>query len=441
MARKEFERRAIALNKRLKEPGKTLSAKIAARVFPAGPIYRTWRKRSVHYCSECGCEIEWTGQKECPQCHTKWTAKPEAYERRSTDYHMIMEAKGDLQLCRIYRVDRFTGFGKKVINGVYEVERIMYSESGERCVFAKSVCMMSCYYDAFSLWSDLELRREPSNQSYNAEMRYNLSVGSYHIKSLTRQWRYKRVDDLMREYENDTSVLRVIAYPWGETARKTQPTLFDHLVMRTKLIPNGLEHTINICNRNHYTISDCSLWLDHMVLLKHFKLDTHNAHYVCPSDLQTVHAFLVARRRKEIEREIAERRRREQERRIKQHKEAVAAYTERWGKALMLSLSGDNLRVEPLHSVEEFAEEGKAMHHCVFSMGYYKSETSLIFSAKDGEGKRLATIEYDTRRGDIVQCRAACNAIPQRDQEIRSLIISNKKTIALALKPALKAAA
>ena len=72
------------------------------------------------------------------------------------------------------------------------------------------------------------------------------------------------------------------------------------------------------------------------------------------------------------------------------------------------------------------------MHHCVYAMGYYdynKKPNCLILSAKDSEGKRLATIEYNMKDLTIVQCRAACNQVPERDEEIRGLINSNTATI------------
>ena len=60
---------------------------------------------------------------------------------------------------------------------------------------------------------------------------------------------------------------------------------------------------------------------------------------------------------------------------------------------------------------------------------FIKRPNCLILSAKDGEGKRLATIEYDMKNLTIVQCRAACNQVPERDAEIRGLINSNTATI------------
>ena len=107
-----------------------------------------------------------------------------------------------------------------------------------------------------------------------------------------------------------------------------------------------------------------------------------------------------------------------------------AQYPERMGRILTLALTADNLAIRPLQTVDEFREEGKAMHHCVGSgANYWRKADTLILSAKDGEGNRLATIEYNTARHDIVQCRAACNQVPARDAEIRQLITDHRADI------------
>ena len=116
----------------------------------------------------------------------------------------------------------------------------------------------------------------------------------------------------------------------------------------------------------------------------------------------------------------------ETKRKLERMEEEKTAYRKRWAKVLTLMLTGQNLNVRPLQTVEEFAEEGKAMHHCVFDNGYYRKQNCLILSAKDADGNRLATIEYNTKNMEIVQCRAACNKQPMRDAEIRSLITSHR---------------
>ena len=115
--------------------------------------------------------------------------------------------------------------------------------------------------------------------------------------------------------------------------------------------------------------------------------------------------------------------------RAKLEAEAAQHYPEHMGKMLTIDLTSTNLTIRPLQSVDEFKEEAEHMHHCVYRMGYWNYFThpeSLILSAKDDNGKRLATIEYNMASNTIVQCRAACNAVPERDKEIRRLITDNK---------------
>lgn len=437
MKQMTFEQRCIAINNTLKglPKGRTEQA-IYRMVYEPGLITRKYRRRKVCYCSECGSEIGVLTQKECPVCHAKWKGAP-TEDKMGTEraYHMELEAKGDIQLCRIYRVERETWYGKAARINVWEVERIMYAPTGERKVFARGVQCMSWYYDAFC-YGPIKLKREYNGMSSKAEYRYNLDMSSWHIRSLTEQWRYKDINALLNQYKGDTSVLRVIAYPWAETMRKTgQEKLFKYLVNQYKLLPRGAEHAINICNRNHYKINDPSLWLDHLEVLCYLRLDTHNAHYVCPANLGEAHHEMLLRKRKVEEKRRAERALRENQRRLKRMEKEKQSYEERWGKALQIALSGKNLSVRPLQSLDEFAAEGAAMHHCVFANEYYKRQ-NMILSAKDGEGNRLATIEYNIRKGEIVQCRAACNKVPARDAEIRRLITRHRNDFQRLLKAA-----
>lgn len=437
MANVSFEQRCIAINNTLKglPKGRTEKA-IYHHVFEPGLITRMYRRRKVFYCSECGSEIGVLTQKVCPVCHAKWKAET-TEDRKGTEryYHMELEAKGDIQLCRIYRVERHTWYGKAASINVWEVERIMYAPTGERRVFSRGIQCMSWYYDAFC-YGPIKLKREYRNMGNSAELRYNLDMSSWHIRSLTEQWRYKDVHSLLNLFHGDSSVLRVIAYPYAETMLKTgQEKLFKYLVNEIRLLPRGAEHAINICTRNHYKINDPSMWLDHLEMLCYLRLDTHNAHYVCPDDLSKAHSELLVRKRKVDEKRRAERELRANQRKLKRMEKEKQSYAERWGKALEISLKGKNLSVRPLQSVDEFAAEGAAMHHCVFANEYYK-KPNMILSAKDGDGNRLATIEYNIRKGTIVQCRAACNQVPARDAEIRRLITRHRNDFQRLLKAA-----
>ena len=57
-----------------------------------------------------------------------------------------------------------------------------------------------------------------------------------------------------------------------------------------------------------------------------------------------------------------------------------------------LALTDGLLVIKVLQSVDEFLEEGKAMHHCVYTNEYYNQDNTLILSARI-DGKRIETVE------------------------------------------------
>ena len=109
----------------------------------------------------------------------------------------------------------------------------------------------------------------------------------------------------------------------------------------------------------------------------------------------------------------------------KEIEEQDKLYKERIKSFAGLSFGDENIKIEPLRSVKEFAEEGKAMHHCVFAMGYYDAEKhpdSLILSAKDKKGNRLETIEVNTKSWKVVQSRAVCNGKTDQHNAIVNMV-------------------
>lgn len=177
-------------------------------------------------------------------------------------------------------------------------------------------------------------------------------------------------------------------------------------------------HAINIVVRNQYKIKDASMWLDYLDLLEYFHLDTHNSHYVCPKDLQKEHDTLC-RRKKRIE----------EKRRIEERKKEAAMWEEKYAKMkgayFGICFGNENIQISVITSVADMAEEGEKLHHCVYTMGYYKKERSLILTARDTNGKRLETIEIDLKTLQIVQSRGLQNKPTPQHDEIVDLVKSN----------------
>jgi hypothetical protein len=179
--------------------------------------------------------------------------------------------------------------------------------------------------------------------------------------------------------------------------------------------------SLKICIRNGYTITDASMWRDYIDLLRYFGKDTNSPKYVCPTDLQAEHDRLVRKKNERIEREkLAKARAKAIENENK--------YRELKGKFFGIFFTDGTIQVRVLESVNEFAEEGVAMHHCVFSNEYYLKADSLILSATI-DGKRIETIEISLKKMKVVQSRGVCNKNTEHHDRIVSLVNKNMKLI------------
>ena len=83
--------------------------------------------------------------------------------------------------------------------------------------------------------------------------------------------------------------------------------------------------------------------------------------------------------------------------------------------------------------MQEHLEEGVALHHCVFSNGYYLKEDSLILSATI-EGKRIETIEVNLDTLKVVQSRGVCNKNTEYHEQIVNLVNANSRLIRQRMK-------
>jgi hypothetical protein len=107
------------------------------------------------------------------------------------------------------------------------------------------------------------------------------------------------------------------------------------------------------------------------------------------------------------------------------------AYVERVSRWLGVIIRGKGIEIRPLQSIKEFYEEGEAMHHCVFRNEYYKKEGILILSARKA-GIRLETIEVDTKRWKIIQCRGRFNQDSSHHKAIMNLMEKNMNKLRMA---------
>ena len=99
-----------------------------------------------------------------------------------------------------------------------------------------------------------------------------------------------------------------------------------------------------------------------------------------------------------------------------------------------LCFADDNVFVKVIQSVAEMEEEGDKMHHCVFTMDYYKKPDSLILSARSvRDGARIETAEVSLRSFKVVQSHGLQNSYTPYHDEIIKLVEKNMDIIKKAV--------
>ena len=176
--------------------------------------------------------------------------------------------------------------------------------------------------------------------------------------------------------------------------------------------------SIKVALRNGYTPSDPQIWHDLLHYLRNLRRDTLSPRWICPVNLRLAH-------------DLAERTyvRQETRRRNEERKREIAQAGKRYAKKVAafagIRLDGVGVSISVLPTVEDVRIEGERMHHCVFNAKYYAVETSLLLSAKNTEGGRLETIEFDLETGKVLQSRAACNRVSPKHDEILAVMAAH----------------
>ena len=192
---------------------------------------------------------------------------------------------------------------------------------------------------------------------------------------------------------------------------------------------------IRVAMRNGYHIKDATLWLDMVELLHQCGKDTRNPHYICPKDLYSAHDAAMIMNARRLDRIAAEKAAKEKDKivaKILKDDELLRQYIERVSRWLNVSIKGKGIEIRPLQNILEFYEEGEAMHHCVFSNKYYKKEGILILTARKA-GVRLETIELDTEKWRVIQCRGRFNKESAHHKTILSVMEKNMNKIKKAI--------
>ena len=381
------------------------------------------------FCAEMpplGIHIKAGSEFMCPECGTMLKIENCRANRKKEEGLMtIVTTCGGWQVLRHVEVNKYMyklprGINAEKVNyAMCEVLQEWIDEHGAREVVARPLECNSYRY-SFSWTSDLSLKRE----NYNTRFAYQIEGDVYPIKKILpilKRNGFKYTDD--RNNRLSDIFIHLLTDSRFETLMKAgQMKLADYCLQR--YIPD-IWPSAKIAIRNHYQVKEPSLWVDMINAMSELGADTRNRKFVCPQDLRAEHDKWMKALDRKRERERREANQRKLEADIEKAKAWEQRYKEEKERYFGVVIEGNGIIVTPIQSVEAMREEGAAMHHCVFTNGYYKKPESLILSARDQEGKRVETIEVNLTVLKIAQCYGACNKLTEHHQEILDLVNDN----------------
>lgn len=377
-------------------------------------------------CMDCGESFspELVSRKRavCPHCNTKLKIEQ---TRKRKDIQSVdiayAQVYGEFQVIRNFELFAYYKEGEVPHYFIWEVLQHWILPDGKREVVARTHNMGS-----YAWCGDLEIRQKTTGSYYYNRLN-EVYPYKYHPDSTFKpEYRKYGIDHNLEGLTFLNAIKLLPESPMAETLLKAkQYSLLGHL-------NNNYSSTyrywpsIKICLRNKYFVKDARYYIDYLELLDHFGKDLRNAHYVCPKNLKKEHDFLVAKRKRQRDKEQAASRR---EKLLKDEK-----VFEKLKKAMFAGIvfSDGTIKVKVLESVKEYIEEGDALHHCVSS--YALKEDSIVLSARI-RGKRIETVEVSLKQLKVVQCRGLQNKNTEYHDRIISLVNKNMHLIKERLKP------
>lgn len=374
-------------------------------------------------CMECGYQWQTEDSKNvrCPKCERHLTiSETTVRKNKQYLYFCVLTTFRGLQLQRIFKL---TVKLRKCHPADYfaeEVVRYWLNDKGQVAVTAKAR-LMSWYYEALSMCSDIELRRD--NNVYRWMSNCYVYPRCNFLPILKRNGVTSHLPNLVSPL---TLMEKVLTDSRIETMLKAgRLSDLNYFLSRGAGDLSRYWSAYKITLRNNYIIPDTNIWCDLVRLLGDCGKDIHNAYYVCPSDLFAAHNHYLS-----IKKETDRKRQSEIQRRKAIENEA--AFEKAKSKFFGIHFTDGLIMVSVLDSVEAYYEEGEAMHHCVGTMEYFKHADSLVLSARI-DGVRIETVEVSLNTFKVIQSRGVCNKNTEFHDRIIGLVESNMNLIRKAI--------
>ena len=369
-------------------------------------------------CMDCGHSwqmIKPTEHCTCPQCGAGLEViTTRARKLQQRQYFTVLTTSGGYQVLRMYLLIAGMVKGYQASSSVMEIGQYWWDERGRQSIVAVQRTM-GHYIDSFAYYSPMAIRHD--NEAYRFIARCPL----YPEVKLSDTLQRNGFEGKCYGIAPTSLIPALLTDSRAETLMKARRT--EHLAYFLSRPRNWDAYwpAYKITLRRDYDITDIALWCDYVDMLRRLGKDTHNAHYVCPEDLQQAHD--------EVHRKLRARQEREQEEHKRQKaQEDEARFQKLKAPFFGITFTDGTIQIRVLESVQEYIEEGQVLHHCVFSNEYHLKEKSLILSARI-EGKRVETIEVSLETMQVIQCRGLMNQNTEYHERIIELVHQNIKQI------------
>ena len=389
------------------------------------------------WCTECGESFPLDAPKgkgahyvTCPHCAQRLlvtpTRKRSLYE---VGYFQQLDTDGEFQIIRMYEYEYSAKAGRKSWKDMKHVYDLWLTEGFQRR-WRFSVPMKMFYYkfqDPFG-YGTLELRND--NCYYRDDPARGWYIRGVYPRRKVQPWLEKY--DIRPPFlglDIYETVLHLMSGTRNETVWKLRRWDKDLCEYYLKHGYNTERFYRQLClaHKHGYKPSDPAMWFDHLQLLAGEKKDTLNPRYIFPADLSAEHQILIDRR--ERRRQEEERRRAELEK-IREEKARLERdnadsktnrrYRARYGQALAVVIKKGDIEISPLQNVQDFFEQGKELHQCVYGSQYYLRPEIICLCVRVA-GVRTETVEVFLKERKIGQCRGNHNQNSPRHDEILAL--------------------
>ena len=369
-------------------------------------------------CCGCGEMFEDDGSGVCPHCgkHVN-IIKSRKMSEQLKHYHCELVACDNYIVVRTFMGWRMWTRGQKTRYSFLEVCQRWIDNEGKATVIALPKGFSSYYCDTWQFGREMTIKYDVDNMAYRVHP-YSCYVYSV-TPILMRNGLYDDVHEVAPHY----LVEQLLTSPRYETLWKAgQYGIIREISSRWV---DSHWNTLKCVMRHKYDIADAGMWQDYIDACIKLGMDALNPVVVCPTNLQAEHDRVTAEVARREERERAERERRRAIEEAMSEEQKQNSFKKLKGMYFGIVFGNGSISVSVLDSIQAYADEGKAMHHCVFSNKYYGKDDSLILSAKDADGNRLATIELSLNDWCVLQCRGVNNSRPKDYDEICGLVRSN----------------